>query len=195
MVPFNLRGLFDTLGGNARVVQRLDTFFTELEAGLDKPYAFLGNEPSLETPWEYDYAGAPYKTQHIVRQVVNTLYSSSPNGLPGNDDLGEMSSWYVFAALGMYPETPGTATLVLASPLFQHITLHRPGGQVIQINAPEASANVYYVQSLKVNGQPSTRAWLPPEFIANGGTLDYTLASTPNVAWGAAPADAPPSYQ
>lgn len=195
MVPFNLRGLFDALGGNPRVVQRLDAFFTELNAGLDKPYAFLGNEPTLETPWEYDYAGAPYKTQHIVRRVVDTLYSNSPNGLPGNDDLGEMSSWYVFAALGMYPETPGTATLVLASPLFPHITLHRGSGQVIQINAPQASASSYYVQSLKVNGQISTRAWLPAAFIAKGGTLDYTLASTPNVVWGAAPGDAPPSYQ
>lgn len=195
MVPFNLRGLFDTLGGNARVVRRLNNFFTELDAGPYKPYAFLGNEPTLETPWEYDYAGAPYMTQHIVHQVVTSLYTFDPAGLPGNDDLGEMSSWYVFAALGMYPETPGTADLVLASPLFSHITLHRPGGQVIQINAPAASPSAYYVQSLKVNGQASTRPWLPASFIATGGTLDYTLGSNPNVSWGAAPGDAPPSYQ
>ena len=106
-----------------------------------------------------------------------------------------MSSWYVFAALGMYPETPGTANLVLASPLFPQIIIHRGSGQTIQINAPGASASVYYVQSLKVNGQLSTRPWLDPSFIARDGTLDYTLASTPNTSWGAAPADAPPSYQ
>ena len=195
MVPFNLRGLFNAMGGNVSVQRRLDTFFTQLDAGLNAPRAFLGNEPSLEVPWEYDYAGAPYKTQRIVRQAVNTLYAASANGLPGNDDLGEMSSWFVFAALGMYPETPGTATLTLASPLFPSITLSRPGGATITINAPAASADTYYVQSLRVNGQPSTRPWLPASFIASGGTLDYSLATTPDPAWGADVDDAPPSYQ
>lgn len=195
MVPFNLRGLFDALGGNAVAVRRLNAFFTELDAGPTSPYAFLGNEPTLETPWEYDYAGAPYRTQQVVRQAINTLYTTGPIGLPGNDDLGEMSAWYIFSALGMYPETPGTANLVLASPLFPQIIIHRGSGQTLVINAPGASANVYYVQSLKVNGQVSSRPWLDPSFIIGDGTLDYTLSSTPNTAWGAAPADAPPSYQ
>lgn len=195
MVPFNLRGLFDTMGGNASAIKRLDSFFTQLDAGPDKPYAFLGNEPTLETPWEYDYAGAPYKTQELIHKIENTLYAPGPEGLPGNDDLGEMSSWYIFAALGMFPEVPGSADLVLASPLFPRIILHRPGGQVIQINAPNASDSVYYVQSLSVNGQASNEPWLPASFIAHGGTLDYTLAATPNMSWGVDPADAPPSYQ
>ena len=99
-----------------------------------------------------------------------------------------------FAALGMFPETPGTANLVLASPLFPQIILHRPSGQVIQISAPGASDSVYFVQSLNVNGMPSTSPWLPASFIANGGTLDYTLSTTSNPAWGADPVDAPPSY-
>jgi hypothetical protein len=195
MVPFNLSGLFTALGGNSKVVPRLDNFFTQLNGGPNSPYAFLGNEPTLETPWEYDYAGAAYKTQNVVRQAVNTLYAPGPAGLAGNDDLGEMSSWYVFAALGMFPETPGTANLVLASPLFPSITVHRPSGQVIKINAPGASSTTYYVQSLKVNGKSSTMPWLPPSFVANGGTLNYTLSSTPNTSWGANPSDAPPSYQ
>ena len=195
MVPFNLGGLFAALGGKSNVVPRLDTFFTQLNGGPNSPYAFLGNEPTLETPWEYDYAGAPYKTQNTVRQAVNTLYMPGPAGLAGNDDLGQMSSWYVFAALGMFPETPGTASLVLASPLFPSMTVHRPSGQVIKINAPGASATTYDVQSLKVNGQSSTQPWLPPSFIAQGGTLDYTLSTTPNTSWGAAPGDAPPSFQ
>jgi predicted alpha-1,2-mannosidase len=194
MVPFNLRGLFDALGGNASAVQRLDAFFAHLNVGTDAPYAFMGNEPSIEAPWEYDYAGAPYKTQQVVREIVNGLYVTGARGLPGNDDLGEMSSWYVFAALGMFPETPGTGTLVLASPLFPQIILHRPGGQVIQINAPGASASTYFVQSLNVNGLPATSPWLATSFIANGGTLDYTLSNSPNPAWGADPTDAPPSY-
>ena len=194
MVPFNLHGLFATLGGNPRVIQRLDSFFTELNVGPDLPSAFLGNEPSYEIPWEYDYAGAPSKTQQLMRRVEETLYSSGPDGLPGNDDLGQMSSWYVFAALGMYPETPGTATLVLASPLFPQITLRRSSGQTIQINAPGASASTFYVQRLAVNGQPDTRPWLPASFIAQGGILDYTLSAVPNPSWGAAPSDEPPSY-
>ncbi|HZR42911.1 MAG TPA: glycoside hydrolase domain-containing protein, partial [Ktedonobacteraceae bacterium] len=195
MIPFNLGGLFAASGGNTKVNQRLDSFFTQLNAGPGMPYAFLGNEPTIETPWEYDYAGSPYKTQKVVREAVNTLWMPGPEGLPGNDDLGTMSSWYVFAAIGMFPETPGNATLVLDSPLFPTITLHRPGGQTIQINAPGASASTYYIQSLKVNGQSSTKPWLPPSFVQTGGTLDFTLSGSPNTTWGAAATDAPPSFQ
>ncbi|WP_338257382.1 GH92 family glycosyl hydrolase [Dictyobacter halimunensis] len=195
MVPFNLKGLFSAEGGNAKAIQRLDTFFTQLNAGPNAPYAFLGNEPTIETPWEYDYAGAPYKTQDIVHKVENSLWFPGPSGMAGNDDLGTMSAWDVWASMGMFPETPGTANLVLASPLFPSITVHRPSGQTITINAPGTTADTYYVQSLKVNGQTSTKPWLPPSFIANGGTLDYTIGSTPNTSWGSSPNDAPPSYQ
>ncbi|WP_207229548.1 GH92 family glycosyl hydrolase [Ktedonosporobacter rubrisoli] len=195
MVPFNLRGLFDAMGGNSKVVQRLNTFFTQFNGGPNSPYAFLGNEPTLETPWEYDFAGAPYRTQQVVRQVENTIWYPGPEGLAGNDDLGAMSSWYVFAALGFFPETPGTADVVLSSPLFPSITVHRPSGQIFQINAPGASSNMYYIQNLKVNGQASKKPWLPGSFIAKGGTLDFTLGSSANTTWGASPNDAPPSYQ
>lgn len=194
MVPFNLAGLFQALGGNSAVVSRLNTFFAQLNGGPNSSSAFLGNEPTLETPWEYDYAGAPYRTQSVVRQVANTLYSTGPGGLAGNDDLGEMSSWYVWAALGLFPQTPGTANLALSSPLFPAITINRPGGQTITINAPGASGSTFYVQSLLVNGVASNAPWLPPTFIASGGTLTYTLATSPNTSWGAAASNAPPSY-
>ncbi len=195
MVPFNLRGLFNSFGGNVQVLSRLDSFFSQLNGGPNGPYAFLGNEPTIETPWEYDYAGAPYKAQRVVRNVENTIWSPGPGGIAGNDDLGTMSAWYVWAALGMFPETPGTANLALASPLFPGITVHRESGQTIKINAPGASASTYYVQSLTVNGQSSTKPWLAPDFIARGGSLNYTMSSTPNTSWGSNPADAPPSYQ
>lgn len=194
MVPFDLQGLFALLGGNTRVVQRLDRFFAQLDAGLDAPYAFMGNEPSLGTPWEYDYAGAPCKTQHVVRAILTTLYRPGPGGLPGNEDLGELSSWFVFAALGMYPATPGTANLVLATPLFPAIVLRRPGGRLIRINAPDVAHGAYYVQRLLVNGRVSTQPWLPPSFITQGGLLDYTLSGSPVCSWGTAARDAPPSY-
>jgi predicted alpha-1,2-mannosidase len=195
MVPYNAAGLFDAMGGKDKAVKRLDTFFTELNAGQHKPYAFLGNEPSFETPWLYNYAGAPHRTQDVVRRAVNDLYGPGPDGEVGNDDLGSMSSWYVWAALGMYPQAPGRAELTLASPLFPHISVHRASGQTIRINAPGASAGTPYVQSLKVNGKASDRAWLPEDFVAGGGTLDYTLGTKANTAWGSADADAPPSFR
>jgi predicted alpha-1,2-mannosidase len=195
MVPFNLRGLFNAFGGNTKVVSRLDSFFSQLNGGPNSPNAFLGNEPTVETPWEYDYVGTPYKAQQVVRNVENTIWSPGPGGIAGNDDLGTMSAWYVWAALGMFPEVPGTSDLVLASPLFPSITIHRESGQTIQITAPGASATTYYVQSLQVNGQSSTKPWLASDFVAKGGTLSYTLGATANTSWGANAADEPPSYQ
>ncbi|GHO83189.1 lectin [Dictyobacter formicarum] len=195
MVPFNLGGLISAEGGNARFVKQLDTFFTKLNAGPNAPYAFLGNEPTIETPWEYDYAGAPYKTQQIVHNVESSLWFPGPSGMAGNDDLGTMSAWDVWASLGMFPETPGTANLVLASPLFPDITVTRPTGQTITIQAPGITDSNYYVQSLKVNGTTSTHPWLPASFVSDGGTLQYAVGSTPNTTWGSSPDDAPPSYQ
>jgi putative alpha-1,2-mannosidase len=194
MVPYNHRGLFDAMGGNAAVLSRLDTFFTELNAGPKKPYAYLGNEPTLNTPWAYAYAGAPYKTQDVVRRALTTVFKPVPEGLVGNDDLGQMSSWAVWAALGMYPQAPGRSELVLASPQFPTTVINRGNGKTITVNAPNASDTVKYVQSLRVNGQTSNRAWLTESFVANGGTLDFTLGSTPNTSWGSAAADAPPSF-
>jgi predicted alpha-1,2-mannosidase len=194
LVPFNYRGLFDAMGGNTAVLSRLDSFFTELNAGPDKNNAYLGNEPTLNTPWAYAYAGAPYKTQDIVRRALTTIFRPVPEGMVGNDDLGEMSSWAVWAALGMYPEAPGRSELVLASPQFPTTTITRGNGKTITINAPGASDSAKYVQSLRVNGTASNRAWLPESFVANGGTLDYTLGTAPNTSWGSAAADAPPSF-
>lgn len=194
MVPFNIRGLLRCLGGNLKAVQRLDDFFTHLNAGLFAAYAFLGNEPSLGTPWIYDYAGAPWKAQQVVHTILTTLYWSGPQGLPGNDDLGELSSWFVFAALGIYPAIPGTATLLLTTPLFPTSVLYRPTGQRLQINAPGVAGGAFFIQRLLVNGQVSTHPWVSSAFVAQGGRLDYTLAARPARAWGTAVQDAPPSY-
>ncbi len=194
LVPYNYRGLFDAMGGNGAVTPRLDSFFSELNAGPDKNAAYLGNEPTLNTPWAYAYAGAPYKTQDIVRRALTSIFKPIPEGMVGNDDLGEMSSWAVWAAIGMYPEAPGRAELVLASPQFPSTTITRGNGKTITINAPGASDSAKYVQSLQVNGAASNRAWLPESFVANGGTLDYTLGTSPNTSWASAASDAPPSF-
>ncbi|GAB2687529.1 GH92 family glycosyl hydrolase [Kitasatospora kifunensis] len=194
MVPFNHRGLFDAMGGNQAVVPRLDSFLEQLNAGPGAPHAYLGNEPSLNTPWTYDYAGRPDRTADVVRRVVTTLFGDTPDGEVGNDDLGEMSSWAVWGSIGLYPQVPGRAELVLASPLFPQITITRGTGASIDISAPGASAEVRYVHGLRVNGAASTRPWVGPALITDGGTMEYELAATPDPSWGTDPGDAPPSF-
>jgi len=151
----------------------------------------MGNEPSLETPWIYCFLGQPYKTQSVVRTIMTTLYSSGNNAYPGNDDLGEMSSWYLWSALGMYPELPGSNVLVLGSPLFPKTILHLKGGDVTIIGN---GADAPYVQNLTVNGETWTKPWIRFSDISKGGTLVYTLASSPDSSWGSNYSDAPPSY-
>jgi predicted alpha-1,2-mannosidase len=196
MVPFNYRALGELLGGPAAAAQRLDAFFTKLNVGDRGPDAWmcwLGNEPCLETPWIYDFWGQPWKTQATVRRAMNELYSASDAGYPGNDDVGEMSSWWLFAALGMYPELPGSDVLVLGSPLFPKTVLHLPHGDVTII-AHGAAKDAPYVQSLTVNGQPWNKPWIRYTDISRGGTLIYDLGTAPNTNWGSNLADAPPSY-
>ncbi|MFD1047735.1 GH92 family glycosyl hydrolase, partial [Kibdelosporangium lantanae] len=150
MVPYNPRGLFNTLGGDATAVQRLDTFFTQLNAGPTQPYAFMGNEPNANVPWLYNYAGAPAKTQSTVRRVMDELYSPHEDGLVGNDDLGQMSAWYVWAAMGMYPMIPGRSELVLNGPTFSRVVITRPTGAVLTINSEGTGP---YVSGLAFNGR------------------------------------------
>ncbi len=198
MVPFNVAGLFEQMGGLDKASARLDHFFynADQSPAVTKSgplHAELDNEPSIETPWLYLFAHKPWKTQQLVREVLNTIWTNTPAGIPGNDDLGEMSSWYVFAAMGLYPEIPGRAELVLGSPLFPEITVHRANGD-LHINASAAAPHSPYVQSLLVNGVPSTKTFLPESFTLQGGTLTYGLAATPDKTWGTHAGDEPPSF-
>jgi len=194
MVPYNMRSLIDLMGGNAAAVKRLDAFFTELNAGDSRPYFWVGNEPVFAVPWAYDFAGAPWRTQDVVRRVETGLYTSKPDGLPGNDDLGAMSAWYVFAALGAYPGIPGVGGLCLNSPLFPKATLHLGNGQVVTIDGENASAANPYVQSLSLNGKPYEHTWLSYETFGQSASLQFKLGKTPNKQWGTGPDDAPPSF-
>jgi predicted alpha-1,2-mannosidase len=198
MVPFNVAGLFEQMGGREKALARLDRFFYD-EKGAPAVtkagplHAELDNEPSIETPWLYCFAGQPWKTQQLVRQVLKTIWKNAPDGIPGNDDLGEMSSWAVFAAMGLYPEIPGRAELVLGSPLFTRVTVHRPGGDV-RIVAPQAATERPYVHGVSVNGAATSRTWLPESFAVNGGTLRFELSDTPDKTWGTHAGDEPPSF-
>jgi predicted alpha-1,2-mannosidase len=199
MVPFDVAGLVEALGGRKQTTARLDAFFKAADGswaitragGL---HADLSNEPSIGSPWTYLYTGAPYKAQEIVRHVLTALWADTPGGIPGNDDLGAMSSWYVWASVGLYPGIPGRAELFVAAPLFPHIVIQRSNGRTIAIDAPGAAAAMPYVGGVRVNGRVSTRAWLPESFARNGGLLRFVLRDIPEPAWGAAAEDAPPSF-
>ena len=193
MVPFNYKGLADAMGGQDAAIKRLDEFTSKLNAGGNAPYAWLGNEPCVETPWIYDFWGQPWKTQSIVRRAMTELYSSKPAAYPGNDDLGEMSSWYVFGALGMYPELPGSDILVLSGPLFPKAVVHAGTGD-ITIIANGAAKDAPYVQNLTINGQTWNKPWLRFSDICRGATLAFDLGATPNASWASDSSDAPPSF-
>jgi predicted alpha-1,2-mannosidase len=198
MVPFDAAGLFAELGGNTKAESRMDRFFYDPDGSLavtksGGSHAELDNEPSIASPWLYDFVGAPWKTQEVVRAAMKAIWTNSPSGISGNDDLGEMSSWYVWAALGMYPLYPGRAELVLGSPLFEQAVIDRPGGRAV-INAEGADLDAPYVTSLFFNGKPSTQAWLPASFAKSGGILNYRLSKTAKKSWGTVPQDAPPSF-
>ena len=213
-VPQDLAALSSLMGGDAQAVKKLNSFFTVLNAGRDRPFDWAGNEPSLWTPWEYDYFGAPSQAQGVVRKIADQLYSDTPANEPGNDDLGAISSWYVWAAIGMYPVTPGSADLALASPLFPNVSMTLPDSKKLVVHAPAAASSTPYVHSLTVAGAAPSRAtptcasgrsasasgtswdqpWLPSTIISTGGTLTFDLSSQPDPTWGSDPALSPPSY-
>ncbi|GAA2899507.1 GH92 family glycosyl hydrolase [Streptomyces mexicanus] len=199
MVYSDVAGLARAMGGDDAAVARLDSFFRTPDGAFDFS-AKDGtrydptNEPDINAPYLYDYLGAPYKTQETVRAEMDRLWTDTPGGIPGNDDAGTMSSWYVFSALGMYPQVPGRADMVLTAPLFPHAVVHTGDHRTITIDAPAASADNIYVQSLKVDGRTSGKPWVPASFVTRGGTLRYTLGAEPRTSWGSAKADAPPSF-
>ncbi|MET8816297.1 lectin [Streptomyces sp. NPDC004549] len=193
MVPFNVGGLATAKGGDKVMGDYLDTVLRSYTGA--NGYAWVGNEPSIELPWEYDYIGMPYKTQATVRAVQDQIWSNSPAGLAdGNDDLGAMSAWYVWSALGMFPMTPGTSDLALGSPLFPQAQVTLPSGNTLTINGSGAADNAPYVQSATFNGSTWNNAYAPTSAITSGGTLGFTLGTTANTSWASGTSAAPPSY-
>src|SRR4051795_9943787 len=190
-VPHDVSGLISAMGGRDAATRRLDAFFGKLNAGPSSDHAYLGNEPTLGTPWIYAWLGKPHKTQRIVRDALLTLYNASPKGYPGNDDLGTMSAWYVLASLGLYPAIPGTDVLTIASPLFPHARLRLAGG-VLRVRARGASGRTAYVRQVSLGGSPVRRAWLRWRNLARGGRLRFRLGKTPNPTGGASGSEPPP---
>lgn len=200
MVPHDPAGLFAAIGGRARAANRLDRFLGKLNGGAGATHAdhaLLGNEPNLNVPWLYNWTRQPFKTQATVRRALRDLYSPSPAGYPGNDDLGTLSSWYVLGALGLYPEVPGVGVLTIGSPLFERATVRLAGGRKLRIVASAGRAPLRrapYIQRMRFNGHPHGRPWITYCALARGATLAYRLGARPNPAWGSSAAAAPPSF-
>jgi predicted alpha-1,2-mannosidase len=219
MVPHDPAGLFRQMGGRAKASARLGRFLRELNGsvgGTHTDHALLGNEPTLHVPWLYDWAGRPYATQGAVRRALR-LYRTAPDGYPGNDDLGTLSSWYVFAALGLYPEVPGVGLLAIGSPLFGHATISMPHRRRVTISTaaytfrrskrkgkhgkpakprrvPLSPVSAPYVRSLSLNGRPYGRPWTTYCTLARGEDMSFQLGPHPNRSWGSSVAAAPPSF-
>ena len=194
-VPHNVAGLVTALGGRTAVGDRLDRFTKELNAGPKEPHLWAGNEPGFGVPWLYNYIGQPWKTEHTVDRVRG-LFGPTPDGEPGNDDLGALSSWYVWAALGLYPSTPATPILTVAAPLFDRVVIALPGGKFIRMSAPGASGPHHprYISGLSIDDQATDHTWIPESIIRSGGELKFSLAAYPNKVWGTAESSAPPSF-
>ncbi len=190
MVPFNLKGLIDTIGGKEIAEKRLDEFFIKLNADYSQEWFAAGNEPDFQVPWAYNWAGAPCKTQALIRRIMKESYSNRNNGLPGNDDLGAMGAWYVFAGIGMYPMVPGLGGFTVNSPSFPIIRIHMGTGKTLTITG--GSETKPYVTTLKVNGKPWNSTWIPYSAVKNGGTINYSLSAEPNKTWGTS--ISPPSF-
>jgi predicted alpha-1,2-mannosidase len=213
MVPHDPGGLIRRMGGPVRAATRLDHFLRELNGGpggTHTDHALLGNEPTLGAPWLYDWMRRPYRTQAAVRRALLTLYDTSPDGYPGNDDLGTLSAWYVFGALGLYPAVPGVGLLAIGSPLFPRARIALPHGRRATIVAKAfafakrkrggsrqvtlTSAAAPYVRSLRLNRHVYGRPWISYCDLARGADLLFVLDARPNHGWGDSAAAAPPSF-
>ena len=197
VVPQNLAGLIGLMGGDQAAVAKLNTFFTQLNATRFDPYDWAGNEPAMSAPYTYDYAGEPWGTQSVVRRIMDQLYSDTPVNEPGEDDLGALSSWYVWSALGLYPETPGVADLAITSPLFPKAVVTEGDGHRLTIDGAHAPDTFIQRASVRIGSGPLrtwNKPWLPATSIEEGATLEADLGASPNTTWGGAPSDAPPSF-
>jgi len=195
MVPHNLEGLFTRMGGHANAIERLDTLFRELNAGTSRPYFYIGNEPEHGTPWTYNFAQAPWKTQETVRRIVDEGFLTSAGGLPGNDDLGATSAWLVWAYLGMYPMIPGTDVLVVHGTQFPTVTMHLANGHTVNLRGDGTDVSgAHFIQGMNVNHTATTRSWLRFSEISGGATLQFSMGTAANQSWGSASTDVPPSF-
>ena len=207
----DIQGLIDLMGGDKRFVAALDSVFSEDSSFKVGTYGYTihemaemamidmgqyahGNQPIQHMIYLYNYAGAPWKAQYWVRQVMDRLYSSGPDGYPGDEDQGQTSSWFVISAMGLYSVCPGTDQYVLGSPLFPKMTIHLENGKDLVIQANGNDLTHCYINSAKFNGKRFTRNWLSFGELMQGGLVEYEMSDQPNRKRGIAPEDKPYSF-
>lgn len=204
----DIDGLSKLMGGKKKFEAKLDEVFSLPPIFDDSYYGSViheiremqimnmgqyahGNQPIQHMIYLYNYAGAPYKTQYWVRQVMDKLYYATPDGYCGDEDNGQTSAWYVFSALGFYPVTPATDQYVLGAPLFKQAIVHLENGKKIEIKAPQNSNKNLYVKSLNVNLQPYSKNWLSHKELMKGAVLDFNMTDQPNKERGSQEKDFP----
>jgi predicted alpha-1,2-mannosidase len=203
LVPHDVQGLENLLGGRDKFAAKLDEFFTTpyTAKGICRDCTGMvgeyvqGNQPDQQAAYYYDWVGQPWKTQQLIRRILSQLYGSDKYGLafPGMDDQGATASWYVMSAMGFYPVDPSSSDYILGSPIFDQVTLHMGNGYDLDIVARNNSATNIYIQSATLNGRPWNKPWFSRADILNGGKLVLTTGPEPNRNWGSATDAAPPS--
>ena len=205
------QGLIDLMGGKDSFVMMLDSVFAVPPLFDDSYYGQViheiremqimnmgnyahGNQPIQHMIYMYNYAGQPWKAQYWVRDVMNKMYTPTPDGYCGDEDNGQTSAWYVFSALGFYPVAPGTTQYVLGAPLFKKATLHFENGKNLVINAPENSDKNIYIEAMSFNGVNYTKNYLDHNELLKGGVLDIKMGDKPNLNRGVNPEDLPYSF-
>ncbi|WP_181308595.1 GH92 family glycosyl hydrolase [Rufibacter sp. XAAS-G3-1] len=205
-VQHNVADLISLMGGRQNFLQNLDQLFEEpLGRSKFSFYAQLpdqtgnvgqfsmANEPSLHIPYLYNYAGQPWKTQKMIRFLVDTWFRNDLMGVPGDEDGGGMSAFVVFSQLGFYPVTPGMPVYNIGSPVFEKAVVNLGNGKEFSIIAKNYDPENKYIQSARLNGQDWNKPWFSHQDIMNGGVLELTMGVKPNKNWGAAVEAAPPS--
>ena len=195
-VPQDQAALFAAMGGDEAVVAKLDAMFEFDNSKLDYSHAediagligqyIHGNEPSHHVAYLYDHAGAPWKTQERLKQIVDSQYKPTPDGLSGNDDLGQMSAWLVFTALGFYPVTPGSLQYAIGRPFVERAVLDLPNGGRFTVIADHMDEGHPYVGEVRLNGKRLDRSYISHDEIMGGGTLRFTMQAKPNTRWATA---------
>ena len=195
-------------GGAKEFEKSLDSIFVEpLGAPLFKFFAAMpdstgmigqfsaGNEPSFNIPYLYAYVGVPWKTQKAIDFICDRWFRADYMGLPGDEDGGAMSAYYVFNALGFYPITPGLPMYVIGTPMFSESEIFLPNGKVFKIIAHNRTKKNKYIQNAKLNGIALDRAWFSHRELADGGILEFTMGERPNKNWASSPNSIPPSFK
>lgn len=205
------QGLIDLMGGDDVFVGMLDSVFSVPPVFDDSYYGQViheiremtvmnmgnyahGNQPIQHMIYLYNYAKQPWKAQYWLRQVMDRLYTPTPDGYCGDEDNGQTSAWYVFSALGFYPVCPGTDQYVLGAPLFKNATVHFENGKTLEIKAPQNSRTNIYIKDMKVNGAEYSKNYLTHSLLQNGGVIDCVMSDAPNTERGIGMADAPYSF-